>query len=85
LLKRTKATIRVKFNTERQLKALLSAIEPETNSPSTHRADVKLEKDDLFLVMLVEAEDTVSLRATLNTYLHWVNSTLNIINTVANS
>ena len=83
--KRTKATIRVKFNTERQLKSLLNAIEPETNSPSTHRANVKLEQDDLFLVMLVETEDTVSLRATVNTYLHWINSTLKIIDTVANS
>jgi len=34
---------------------------------------------------LVEAEDTIALRATLNAYLHWINSTLNVIDTIDNA
>ncbi len=80
-----KASIRLKFSKDKQLTTLLNALGPETNSPPAHRANVKLEKDESFLVMLVEAEDTVALRATLNAYLHWINSTLNVIDTIDNA
>jgi tRNA threonylcarbamoyladenosine modification (KEOPS) complex Pcc1 subunit len=77
-----KATVRLKFATQKQLTTLLNALTPETNSTVTRRANVKLEEDGLFLVLTVEAEDTVALRATLNAYLQWINSTVNIINAV---
>jgi tRNA threonylcarbamoyladenosine modification (KEOPS) complex Pcc1 subunit len=77
-----KATVRLKFATQKQLTTLLNALTPETNSTVTRRANVKLEEDGLFLVLTVEAEDTVALRATLNAYLRWINSTVNIINAV---
>jgi tRNA threonylcarbamoyladenosine modification (KEOPS) complex Pcc1 subunit len=41
-----------------------------------------LEKDGLFLVLAVEAEDTVALRSTLNAYLRWINSAMNVIHVV---
>ena len=55
---------------------------PETNAPATRRANVKLKKEDLFLLLTVEAEDTVALRSTLNAYLRWINSTVNVIDLV---
>ena len=78
------ATVRLKFNTQKQLCALLNALTPETNARATRRAKVELEKDGLFLVLAVEAEDTVALRATLNAYLRWVNSTINVMRVVEN-
>ncbi len=51
----------------------------------TRRASVKLEKDGLFLVFTVEADDTVALRATLNAYLRWINSTINVITIIDQS
>ena len=77
-----KATVRLKFSSQKQLSTLLSALTPEANAPVTRRANVKLEKDGLVLVLTVEAEDTVALRATLNAYLRWVNSTVNVIHVV---
>lgn len=74
-----KATVRLKFNSQKQLTTLLDALTPEAKAPATHRAHVKLEKDGSFLVLAVEAEDTVALRATLNAYLRWINSTINVI------
>jgi len=79
---RAKATVRLKFASEKQLTTLLDALMPEANAPVTRRANVKLEKDGLFLVLTVEAEDTVALRATLNAYLRWINSTINVIDVV---
>ncbi len=78
----TKATIRLKFPNEKEIAALLSALTPETKAMPTRRAIVKLSRDGLFLVLSVEAEDTVALRATLNSYLRWISSTINVIDTV---
>ncbi len=79
---RAKANVRLKFASEKHLSTLLNALMPEANAPVTRRATVKLEKDGLFLMLTVEAEDTVALRATLNAYLRWINSTINVIDVV---
>ena len=77
-----KGSVRLKFTSQKQLCALLNALTPETNAMVTRRANVKLEKDGLFLILTVEAEDTVALRATLNAYLRWINSTINVMQVV---
>lgn len=77
-----KATIRLKFTSQKQLTTLLDALTPEANAPVTRRANVKLEKDGLFLILTVQADDTVALRSTLNAYLRWINSTINVISVV---
>ena len=41
-----KATIRLEFNSEKQLAPLLDALMPEAQAPST-RAKVKLEKNEI--------------------------------------
>lgn len=74
-----KATVHLKFASERLLEALFCALKPETHKLETRRAIVHLRKDACFLVLTVETEDTVALRATLNAYLHWIQSTLNVI------
>jgi tRNA threonylcarbamoyladenosine modification (KEOPS) complex Pcc1 subunit len=77
-----KATIHLKFISEKQLTTLLAALTPEAKAPATRRSKVKLKKDGSFLTLTVEAEDTVALRATLNAYLHWINSAINVMNAV---
>ncbi len=79
---RAKATIRIQFLNQKQLTTILDALTPEAKAPATHRAQVKLERDGLALVLTVEAEDTVALRATLNAYLHWIQSAVNIMGVV---
>jgi tRNA threonylcarbamoyladenosine modification (KEOPS) complex Pcc1 subunit len=74
-----KAEIRLKLANQKQVKTLLDALSPEANAPVTRRANIKLQKDGLFLVLAVEAKDTVALRATLNAYLRWINSTVNVM------
>jgi tRNA threonylcarbamoyladenosine modification (KEOPS) complex Pcc1 subunit len=76
------ATIRLNFESEKQLTSLLSALTPETEASPTHRSTVQLQKDGTTLTLVVEAEDTVALRATLNAYMHWIQSILNVLETV---
>lgn len=77
-----KASVRLKFVSQKQLSTLLEALTPEANAQVTRRANIKLKKDGLFLVLTVEADDTVALRATLNAYLRWINSTTNVMHMV---
>ena len=79
---RAKAKLRLKFNSQEQLSTLLKALAPEANSPVTRRANVNLQKKGAFLLLTVDAEDTVALRATLNAYLRWINLTINVMNVV---
>jgi KEOPS complex subunit Pcc1 len=73
------AVVRLKFSSEKRLEIVFEALEPEVDKPVTMRSRAKLEKDDSFLVLKVEARDAVALRAALNAYLRWINSTLNVL------
>ncbi|HKZ87943.1 MAG TPA: KEOPS complex subunit Pcc1 [Candidatus Bathyarchaeia archaeon] len=77
-----KATVRLPFKSEKQLIALVSALTPEIERQIAARSKVTMMTDSQLLVLNVEAEDTVALRATLNAYLRWINSALNVLETV---
>jgi tRNA threonylcarbamoyladenosine modification (KEOPS) complex Pcc1 subunit len=52
---------------------------PEVKRAGFGRAQVELDDDGFFLVLKVKANDTVALRSTLNAYLRWINSTMNVL------
>jgi tRNA threonylcarbamoyladenosine modification (KEOPS) complex Pcc1 subunit len=76
---KAEATIRLRFTSRRHMEIVRRALEPEAKRPTTARSVATLEKDGAFLVLKVEAEDTVALRAALNSYLRWISSTTSII------
>jgi len=76
---KAKATVRLRFASEEHLKMVLSAIGPEANNPATRRARTTLENENNSLVLNVEADDTVALRASLNAYLRWISSILDVL------
>jgi KEOPS complex subunit Pcc1 len=82
---KAKATVRLQFSSEKRLTALVNALTPEINRQITTRSKTTLTKEKQFLVLDVEAKDTVALRATLNAYLRWINSTMNVLETVENA
>jgi len=79
---KAKATIRLRFASEKQLSALINALTPEVQKQIGIRSKVDLSRDGQALVLNVEAQDTVALRAALNSYLRWINSTKNVLETV---
>jgi tRNA threonylcarbamoyladenosine modification (KEOPS) complex Pcc1 subunit len=79
---KAKASISLKFCNPNQLAAMVTALKPETDSPVAHRASVNLQVQDCFLVLTIDAKDTVALRATINTYLRWIASIVNIMATL---
>jgi tRNA threonylcarbamoyladenosine modification (KEOPS) complex Pcc1 subunit len=79
---KAKASVRLRFSSEKQLTTLLDALAPEANRPVTTRAKAVLEREGSFLVLKVEAKDTVALRAALNAYLRWIGSAVKVLEAV---
>ena len=82
---KARATVRLRFSSEKRLVALVNALTPEVNRQIASRSEVTLKRDFQVLVLDVEAKDTVALRATLNAYLRWINSTVNVLETIENA
>lgn len=78
------AKIHIRLRSKEELSAVLKALEPETRSPVTNRSKVRVGKnaETLMLTMVFEAKDTSALRATLNSYLHWVRLAVDAIRSV---
>ncbi len=67
-----RAIIRLKFPSEKELRAVYLALKPEAERPATNRCIASLKIEDDFLVLNIEARDTVALRAATNAYLRWI-------------
>ena len=75
------AFIRIPIASERILNSLIDALNPETRSISA-RTKIKIRKDEKGIILKINAEDTVALRSTLNAYTRWINSTLEVLNSI---
>jgi tRNA threonylcarbamoyladenosine modification (KEOPS) complex Pcc1 subunit len=76
---KAKASIRLRLSSKKHLTTLLEALAPEAEKPVGTRAKVVLDREGSFLVLKVEAQDTVALRAALNAYLRWISSAMNVL------
>jgi tRNA threonylcarbamoyladenosine modification (KEOPS) complex Pcc1 subunit len=79
MAKKALGTIRLKLVSPKQVNTILSSLKPEVDSPLNRRTKTSLTADGNFLVLSVEAEDTVALRAALNAYLRWIGSTIKVM------
>jgi len=73
------ALIRLQFPSEQRLEIVFKALEPEVRKPPTMRSRAILQKENMFLILKIEAKDTVALRASVNAYLRWINSMANVL------
>ncbi|MGQ9506964.1 MAG: KEOPS complex subunit Pcc1 [Candidatus Bathycorpusculaceae bacterium] len=76
---KAKAVLRLKFTSKKHLDIFIKALEPEVKKPATTRSKANIERRNKFLILRVEAKDTVALRATLNAFLRWINSVTNVL------
>ena len=73
------AVLRLKFPSQRNLEIIFKALVPEVRKTPTMRSRAFLEKEDSILILKIEANDTVALRATVNAYLRWIDSMRNVL------
>ncbi len=72
------ATITIDLD-EKMLKVIETALIPETDTPSSDRSETSVILKDNQLVIQTRASDTTALRASLNSYLRWVDGIQNIL------
>jgi len=78
------AVLRLRFPSQRHLEIIFKALLPEVRKPPMMRSRAFLEKEDTFLILTIEAKDTVALRAAVNAYLRWINSMTNVLEVLQN-
>ncbi|HHL41395.1 MAG TPA: hypothetical protein ENJ36_01905 [Candidatus Bathyarchaeota archaeon] len=64
---------------EKLLKAIDVALQPESESPSSERSKTSISIEDENLIITTYASDTTALRASINSYLRWVEGIQNIV------
>ena len=72
------ALIRLNFSSEKQLKAVLGALKPETETSTTSRSKVDMKTENQTLVLEFRAKDTSALRAAMNSYLRLIVVAMNL-------
>lgn len=70
----------IEFEDLRQAEIVMKALEPELDSSPSERATVKLNLTDKVLGVNIQASDSTSLRASVNSYLRWIMLSLDVLN-----
>jgi len=73
------ASVHLKFKSREWLESVFKALEPETRTALTKRSKVKVSMKDDFLILGFEAADTSALRAAMNSFLHWILLTKDVL------
>ncbi|MFW9922734.1 MAG: KEOPS complex subunit Pcc1 [Candidatus Thorarchaeota archaeon] len=74
------AELLIRNLSQKELTAIYTALKPETTVDINDRAraNIKIE-DDNHLRLIFTAEDFISLRAILGSYLRWIDATINTV------
>ena len=75
---KAQAVIRLNFSSEKQLKVVLGALRPETETSATPRSKVHMKTADQSLIVEFRARDTSALRASMNSYLRLIGVAMNL-------
>lgn len=67
-----KAEFKIKFESLTDAEVVLKTIEPEIQSAPSDRSSVTLNLNGNTLNLVIDAEDTPSLRASINSYFRWI-------------
>ena len=72
------AVIKIELN-DKLLGVIETALVPEAETPSSDRSKTEVMIEENYLVIVTHASDTTALRASLNSYLRWVDGIQNIV------
>lgn len=75
---KAQAVVRLEFLSEKQLKVVLEALKPETETSSTNRSKVNMKSENQSLILVFNAKDTSALRASMNSYLRLIGVAMNL-------
>lgn len=70
--KKINAEFEIKFQNKTDAEVVFKTIEPELGSSPSDRSSVCVNAVENVLYLCIDAVDTASLRATVNSYLRWI-------------
>jgi tRNA threonylcarbamoyladenosine modification (KEOPS) complex Pcc1 subunit len=76
-----KAEIKLVIN-GKLLNTVETALKPEIDTPSSNRSFTRITVNENQLIIYTEASDTTALRASLNSYLRWIQGIQRIIESI---
>lgn len=76
------ATVQINLKSSAMVRVLSQALRPETKVPLTSKSKVKIKVEDKNIVFQFETVDTSSLRASISSYLRWVQNIQDVYNVV---
>lgn len=76
---KARAVVKLKFPSERDLHAVFESLKPETRKNTAMRSEASLNESGELLVLRIKAKDSVALRAAVNAYLRWIDSTIKVL------
>ena len=82
VIKKALAKITVNCSSTKYCKIIEKAISPETKKLAKSRSKVKVEIEGKNLILFFKAKDNVALRASINSYLFWINQLKNILKSI---
>ena len=72
--------LEIDFENPRDAKIVLGSIKPEISGSPSDRTSVSVDIRDSTLKIVINAQDTASFRASLNSYLRWIKLSKEVIN-----
>ena len=75
------AVIKIELN-NKLLGVIETALVPEAETPSSDRSKTNVMIENNYLVIQTQASDTTALRASINSYLRWVDGIQNIVESI---
>jgi tRNA threonylcarbamoyladenosine modification (KEOPS) complex Pcc1 subunit len=76
---KAEATIYLNVSSQKKLHTILQSLKSETQTMTYQRSQATLSSIKNTLILKIEAQDTVALRAALNSYLRWINTLLEVL------
>jgi KEOPS complex subunit Pcc1 len=71
-LQGVKTELRIEFESSGDAEVVLKSIEPEINTSPSDKSFTQVDLKNNILTIEIDADDTTTLRAALNSYLRWI-------------
>jgi KEOPS complex subunit Pcc1 len=72
ILKKIESQIEIEFDSDNEAEIVLKSIEPELMDSPSERTETEIKCKDNLLIIKIIAMDSTSFRASLNSYLRWI-------------
>lgn len=82
MTKDAKAEVSINLGSKKRATTIHDALEPETQQSTGLRSEVRMRLVGENLVVTMKAKDVVALRATMNSYLRWIASSVDLTHVV---